>query len=52
LRELSEKDGEDHHHGKRLDHSPGGTYDRLFIPYLNIAPGQEIEEFPVFPKFV
>ena len=49
FRQASKDNRKDQHGGYRLNDGPGGSEDRLFISYLNVAPCQEVEKFPIFP---
>ena len=46
----AKKQREDDHREERLDDGPGRSQDGLLIPEFDVAPGQEIEQFPVSPQ--
>lgn len=49
LSEVPEENGEHHHREKRLDDCPGRAQDSLFVPDLEVPPGQEVKQLPVTP---
>ena len=49
--EFAEEDGEDGHGGERLNDGPGDAEGGLFVAELDVAEGQEVEQFAVAPEF-
>ena len=50
-RKFPEKQRKDEHREEGLHDCPGRPQESLFVSYLHIAPGQEVEQFPVGPQF-
>ena len=47
----SKKEAEDEHGCQRLQDCPGRAQDRLLVPDLDVAPGQEEKELAIAPEF-
>jgi hypothetical protein len=48
---ISRKEAKDHHGEEGLNNRPSCTKDSLLVAYLDVPPGQKIEEFSIFPQF-
>ncbi len=51
MRELAEKEAENQHRQKRLQHGPGGADRRLLVTDFDVAPDEEIEQLAKLPQF-
>src|SRR5271166_302414 len=47
---LTKKQAEEEHGCQRLQDCPGRAQDRLLVPNLDVAPGQEEKEFAIAPE--
>ena len=49
-RQATEEDAKDDHGEKGLQNGPSCTQHRLLVANLDVAPGEEVEQFAVFPQ--